>query len=63
MVKTEIKVKREFVNDHNFVSHLEKFVDRINNNYGRTFAIHSWQVDTRDDDEVEDLRTVELSLK
>ncbi len=63
MVKTEIKVKREFVNDNNFMNHLEKFVDRINNNYGRTFAIDSWQIDTRDDDEVEDLRTVELSLK
>lgn len=64
MVKTEIKVKRELLDDiNNFILYLNIFVDKINMSYGRKFAIDSWQVDTKDDDETDDVRTVELSLK
>lgn len=64
MVKTEIKVKPELTEDVNtFVPFLETFVNKINYNYGRNLSLFSWQVDTREDDEMQNLRTVELSLK
>lgn len=64
MVKTEIKVKPELAEDmHAFVPFLETFVNKINYNYGRNLSLHSWMVDTKEDDEVQNLRTVELSLK
>ncbi|MEJ7768646.1 MAG: hypothetical protein WKF89_12590 [Chitinophagaceae bacterium] len=64
MVKTEIKVKPELTEDMTaLVPFLETFVTKINYNYGRNLSLHSWQVDTKEDDEVHNLRTVELSLK
>ena len=64
MVKTEIKVKPELTEDMSaFVPFLETFVNKINYNYGRNLSLHSWQVDTKEDDEMQNVRTVELSLK
>ena len=64
MVKTEIKVRPELLNDANaFVSHLEKLVGKINNDYGRNLSLHSWLVDVKEDDEILNVKTVEISLK
>jgi hypothetical protein len=64
MVKTEIKVKPELTeNAETFVPYLQTFVNKINYNYGRNLSLHSWQVDIKEDDEMQNLRTVEISLK
>lgn len=64
MVKTEIKVRPELAeNSNEFIPFLQSFVDKINYNYGRKLSLHSWQVDIREEDEVRNLRTIELSLK
>ena len=64
MVKTEIKVKPELLDDvQSFASYLEKFVGKINNDYGRKLALHSWQVDVKEEDKILNVKTVELSLK
>lgn len=64
MVKTEIRVRPELTeNITEFIPYLQTFVEKINYNYGRNLSLHSWQVDVREDDEIENLRTIELSLK
>jgi hypothetical protein len=64
MVKTEIKVRPELIEDTNtLIPFLQTFVGRINYNYGRNLTLNSWQVDTKEDDEMLNVRTVELFLK
>lgn len=64
MVKTEIKVSPELTENNNeIIPFLQRFVEKINYNYGRKLSLHSWQVDIREEDELKNLRTIELSLK
>ena len=64
MVKTEIKLKPELTEDtETFIPYLQTFVSKINYNYGRKLSLHSWEVDIQEDDEVQNLRTVVLSLQ
>ena len=64
MIKTEVKVKREMVEDQSsLLPYLERFVAKINYNYGKQLAIQSWEVDTQENDDVENVKTVALSLK
>ncbi|MEO5995472.1 MAG: hypothetical protein ABIN89_02155 [Chitinophagaceae bacterium] len=64
MVKTEIKVKPELTEDsETFIPYLHTFVSKINYNYGRKLSLHSWEVDIQEDDEIQNLRTVVLSLQ
>ena len=64
MVKTEIKVKPELTEDtESFEPYLQTFVSKINYNYGRKLSLHSWEVDIQEDDEMQNLRTVVLSLQ
>jgi len=64
MVKTEIKVSPDIIEDTNtFVPFLQSFVGKINYNYGRNLTLNSWQVDIKEDDEMLNVRTVELFLK
>jgi len=64
MVKTEIKVKPELTeNAETFEPYLQTFVSKINYNYGRKLSLHSWEIDIQEDDEMQNLRTVVLSLQ
>jgi hypothetical protein len=64
MVKTEVKVRPEIVEDTNaLIPFLHTLVGKINYNYGRNLTLNSWQVDIREDDEMLNVRTVELFLK
>ncbi|MEO6914630.1 MAG: hypothetical protein ABI151_02385 [Chitinophagaceae bacterium] len=64
MVKTEIKVRSELTeNITEFLPYLQSFVEKINYNYGRKLSLHSWHVDMTEEDQVQNLRTIELSLK
>ena len=64
MIKAEVKVRSELTDDlKSFESYLQRCVIKINNDYGRNFSLHSWQVDAKINDEFQNIRTVELLLK
>lgn len=64
MIKTVIKVRPEMIQDTNaFMPYLERYIGKINNDFGRNLFLHSWQVDESVEEELADVKTVELSLK
>jgi len=64
MIKTVIKVRPEMIADTNaFLPYLEKYVGKINNDFGRNLFLHSWQIDENAEEEFTDVKTVEICLK